>query len=205
MPMYTVKSVIKQMISPEVVFRRVSETLRELDPLFALEEEKYLLAEEMLEIEIGDSVSPSAREFIDAKKRKICAELVYVVWLGFQQNLECFQNPINALFLNADYEDLHRERRMHTLPEVNEAQQTIDAFYAALKKLPQECRELTNGITEYVCYLETIGYKLAHYFGYNLGNSLFKHLIPGYVPDDVLTGRYKSELTQCLQFDISQI
>ena len=100
--MYTVKSVMTQLTDPEVVLQNVSETLRKIDPEFAKEERQYFQIVDALEAAIGDSVSPSVSEYIAAEERKICAELVYVAWLGFQQNLACFQNPVNTMFLKMD-------------------------------------------------------------------------------------------------------
>ena len=116
--MLTVKSVMTQLTDPELILQRMSDTLRKIDPKFVHEEQKYFCAVDALKEVIGDTVAPSASEYIAAREQQICSELIYVAWLGFQQNLECFQNPINTMFLKMDYEDFHRERRMHTLPEV---------------------------------------------------------------------------------------
>ena len=151
---------------------------------------------------IGDTVSPSASEYIAAREQQICAELIYVAWLGFQQNLECFQNPINTMFLKMDYEDFHRERRMHTLPEVQKALEIRNAFYEVLRTLPEEKRRITEGITEYMSYLETTGYKLAHYFGFILADEFLHHVVPGYVSDSVATMQYRWDLQKYLQLDL---
>ena len=45
-----------------------------------------------------------------------------------------------------------------------------------------------------ISHLETVGPKLAHYYGYVLGNQLFPHVIPGYVADPQLTLRYRHTL-----------
>lgn len=78
-------------------------------------------------------MKPSVDEYIAAIEEEISAELVYVAWLGFQQNIECFNNPINTMFLKMDYEDFHRERRMATLPQVQHALKTINAFHDVLR------------------------------------------------------------------------
>ena len=201
--MYTVKSVMTQLTDPEVVLQKVSETLRKIDPAFAHEERRYFEAVDALKAAIGDSIAPSVSEFIAAKERAICEEFVYVAWLGFQQNLKCFEDPINVLFLKQDYEDFHRERRMHTLPEVQEARVTINAFYGALRSLPEDQRNLTEPVTSYICYLETTGYKLAHYFGFRLADQFLSHVIPGYCPDPLTTMQYKRDLCEYLQLDLT--
>ena len=203
--MYTVKSVMTQLTDPEEVLQKVSETLRKIDPEFAKEERRYFQTVGALEAAIGASVSPSASEYIAAEERKICAELVYVAWLGFQQNLACFQNPINTMFLKMDYEDFHREQSMHTLPEVRKALTTIDAFYKALRELPEEQRQLTDGVTEYMSYLQTVGYKLAHYFGFILADQFLYHVIPGYTNDSCTQMQYAWDLKKYLQLDLKML
>ena len=200
--MLTVKSVMTQLTDPELILQRMSDTLRKIDPKFVDEEQKYFSAVDALKEVIGDTVSPSASEYIAAREQQICAELIYVAWLGFQQNLECFQNPINTMFLKMDYEDFHRERRMHTLPEVQKALEIRNAFYEVLRTLPEEKREITEGITEYMSYLETTGYKLAHYFGFILADQFLHHVIPGYVSDSVATMQYRWDLQKYLQLDL---
>ena len=200
--MFTVKSVMTQLTDPELILQRMSDTLRKIDPKFVNEEQKYFCAVDALKEVIGDTVSPSASEYIAAREQQICAELIYVAWLGFQQNLECFQNPINTMFLKMDYEDFHRERRMHTLPEVQKALEIRNAFYEVLRTLPEEKRKITEGITEYMSYLETTGYKLAHYFGFILADQFLHHVVPGYVSDSVATMQYRWDLQKYLQLDL---
>ena len=200
--MYTVKSVMSQLTDPKVVLQNVSDTLRRIDPNFLQEEQQYLRAVDALKEAVGNSVSPTASEYIAAREQEICAELIYVAWLGFQQNLECFQNPINTMFLKMDYEDFHRKRRMHTLPEVQKALKTINAFYEVLRTLPEEKSNLTEGITDYMSYLETTGYKLAHYFGFILADQFLYHVVPGYVSDPVTKMQYRWDLQRYLQLDL---
>lgn len=201
--MYTVKSIMTQLTDPEVVLQNVSETLRKIDPEFAKEEQQYFQAVDTLETAIGNSVSPSASEYIAAKEQKICSELIYVAWLGFQQNLECFQNPINTMFLKMDYEDFHRERTMHTLPKVQEALRTINAFHAVMREMPAEKENMTDGIIDYMCYLETTGYKLAHYWGFVLADKFLENVVPGYCSDSLTTMLYTRELSEYLQLDLT--
>ena len=202
MLMFTVKSLMAQLTDPKIVLQNVSDVLRKIDPNFAQEELQYLAAVEALKEGIGETISPSASDYITAREQEICAELIYVGWLGFQQNIECFQNPVNTMFLKMDYEDFHRERRMHTLPEVQKALEIRNAFYEVLRTLPEEKQKITEGITEYMSYLETTGYKLAHYFGFILADQFLHHVIPGYVSDSVATMQYRWDLQKYLQLDL---
>lgn len=201
--MYTVKSFMRQFTDPKVVLQNVRETLRKIDPSYAQEEQKYYQTVDELNKAIGETVSPSVSEYLAATEQKICAELVYITWLGFQQNLECFQDPVNSRFLELDYEDIHREHRLHTLPEVQKALKTIDAFHKMLFTLPETKHNLTNGVTDYICYLEAVGYKLAHYFGFVLADAFLEHVIPGYISDPCTTNRYTRVLQEYMQLDLS--
>lgn len=203
--MITVKSVMAQLTDPKIVLQNVGNILREIDPEFVQEEKQYNAAVATLREAIGGSISPSATEYIAAKEQEICAELIYVAWLGFQQNLACFQNPVNTMFLKMDYEDFHREQRMHTLPEVQKAMKTINAFHEVMRTIPEEKQALTDGISEFMCYLETTGYKLAHYFGFILADEFLPHVILGYVSDPVTKMQYEWDLQNYLQLDLKAL
>ena len=131
---------------------------------------------------------------LSAEEQKICAELVYVTWLGFQQNLKCHLDPINANFLDMDYEDFLCERRMHMLPEVSKANDILNDFWAATRTLPEEKRYLSDGLLDYICHIESAGYKLAHFWGFALADQFLGHVIPGYCMDNVTTIRYEISL-----------
>ena len=203
--MYTVKSLMNQFTSPEVVLQNVSDTLRKVDPEFIQEERQYCETIGVLRDAIGNSTSPTVDEYIAAVEAEICAELVYVAWLGFQQNIDCFNNPVNTMFLKMDYEDFHRERRMGTLPQVQHAAKTINAFHNVLRSLPEDKLNLTEGVTSYISYLETVGYKLAHYFGFIFADKFLGHVIPGYRSDMVTTMQYERELEDYLELDLRKL
>ena len=205
MSMYTVKSLMNQFTSPEVVLQNVSNALRQIAPDFVKEERQYYESIGVLKDTLGASMKPSVDEYIAAIEEEISAELVYVAWLGFQQNIECFNNPINTMFLKMDYEDFHRERRMATLPQVQHALKTINAFHDVLRTRSGFNHELTEGITSYITYLETVGYKLAHYFGFIFADQFLEHVIPGYCRDMVTTMQYEMELQDYLKIDLNKL
>ena len=205
MSMYTVKSLMNQFTSPEVVLQNVSNALRQIAPDFVKEERQYYESIGVLKDTLGASMKPSVDEYIAAIEEEISAELVYVAWLGFQQNMECFNNPINTMFLKMDYEDFHRERRMATLPQVQHALKTINAFQDVLRTCSGFNHELTEGITSYITYLETVGYKLAHYFGFIFADQFLEHVIPGYRNDTVTTMQYERELEDYLGLDLRKL
>ena len=205
MSMYTVKSLMNQFTSPGVVLQNVSNALRQIAPDFVKEERQYYESIGVLKDTLGASMKPSVDEYIAAVEEELSAELVYVAWLGFQQNLDCFNNPINTMFLKMDYEDFHRERRMSTLPQVQHALSTINSFHEKLRNLPDCNRELTKGITSYITYLETVGFKLAHYFGFIFADQFLERVIPGYRSDMVTTMQYERELEDYSGLDLRKL
>ena len=113
--------------------------------------------------------------------------------LGLKANLDYFKDPIAHNFLDVDSEVYLREETAHQLPAYAKAQQARDAFFA---RLSSEEQKIYDAVTEYTCYLETVAPKLAHYYGYMLGNELLPQVIPGYHPDTLQTTRYEATLSQ---------
>ena len=133
--------------------------------------EKY--QEAIVQAEEGKKLA----EAIDAQ---IASGLLFSAALGLKANLDHFRDPIARTFLEVDPEIYLRESVAHSLPQYIEAQKIRDAA------------EYDDDITAYTTYLETVGPKLAHYFGYLLGDDLLPRVFPGYQPDSILTIRYQA-------------
>ena len=189
-------------VSEESMLHYVQDAIRLVDPQYPKEEQQYLAACDILKEKICSKVFPGAGAYISAKEQAFSSDALYAAWQGFLLNLRIFQNPVNALMLGEDFEDLHQERRMHTLPLAVQAQKTIDSFY---QNIPVEKRNMLDPINDYFAYMETVGYKLAHYIGFLFGNSFLHRVIPGYVADEVYTDRYTMILREVLQMDVNQI
>ena len=116
-------------------------------------------------------------EAIDAQT---ASDLLFSAALGLKENLDHFRDPIARTFLEVDPEIYLRESVAHSLPQYIEAQKIRNAA------------EANDAIIEYTTYLETVGPKLAHYFGYLLGDELLARIVPGYQPDPLLTIRYRN-------------
>lgn len=114
-------------------------------------------------------------EAIDAQT---ASDLLFSAALGLKANLDHFRDPIARTFLEVDPEIYLRESVARSMPQYIEAQKIRDAA------------EANDAIIEYTTYLETDGPKLAHYFGYLLGDELLPRIVPGYQPDPILTFRY---------------
>ena len=198
--MKRINDVLHQLTDAAAIMQELKETLREIDPGFRAEEERYEAARGFLVEKIGDSVTPSASDYLAAMEAECAAALVYIGWQGFRLNLDIFESPVNALLLRGDFEDLHRERRLPTVPGVQEHNRTIHAFHDALRDRHDD-QELVEEISSFYTYLETTGYKLAHYFGFRLADGFLRHVIPGYTDDSVNTTLYKMALHDALGFD----
>lgn len=201
--MYTVKSILTQVIDSELVFQNVMETLRTVDPSFEDEHRQYLHSVDTLMNSLRTEDSTKVMGYIAAKEKAFCSEMIYIAWLGFQQNIACFRNPINTEFLKLDYETIHRENSFQSLPNILSALSAINDFDCSLRSLPDDIQNIAMGITDFFSYLETVGYKLAHYFGFAFADRFLGHVIPGYTPDSATTTQYAMMLQEYLDFNLS--
>ena len=200
--MLTVESLFNQVADPKQILASIQEILAEINPQFSAEEQKYRHAAKKLLTSV-EGVSPSAVEYLEALEVRYGYELLYIGWQGFQFNLDCFNSPVNALMLNGDFEDLHRERRLHTLSHTHQLQEVINAFQDALKKSNR--LELTDDISDFYCTIETEGYKIAHYFGFLFADRFLPLVVPGYTPDSVITNTYSLLLSKATSFNLFSI
>lgn len=137
--------------------------------------------------EIGDAV----QDEIAAIDQQTASTLLFSGLLGLKANWDHFLDPVARNFLDVDAETYLRETTARRLPAYRQAQAVRCRFYALLTPEQQKRHE---DITAYVSYLETAGPKLAHYWGYLLGDDLLQRTVPGYHPDPVLTMRYRMML-----------
>lgn len=141
-----------------------------------------------LELDVGaDAVTAE----IESIKRQMASTFLFSGVLGIKANLDNFLDPVARNFLDTDPEIYLREVTARTLPEYREAEASRAKFFALLTP---EQRALYEDVTAYAAYLETVGPKLAHYYGYLLGNWLLPKIIPGYHPDRAQTFSYRMML-----------
>lgn len=201
--MYTVKSVFTQVTDPKSVFQNIMDTLRTVDPSFKDEHRQYIHSVDILMDFLCGEDSFMVTEYIAAKENAFCSEMIYIAWLGFQQNIACFRNPINTEFLKLDYETIHRENSFQFLPKIHRALSEINDFDCALRSLPEDIQNTAMEITDFFSYLETVGFKLAHYFGFAFADRFLGHVVPGYAPDSATTTQYAMMLQEYLDFNLS--
>lgn len=203
--MKMVEAAARQLTAPAVILSGMRELLKAADPSYPAEEEKYRAAAATLKQETGGSLVPSVEAYLAAEEETFADEILYIGWQGFQLNMDIFNDPIKALTLDADDEELHRERRLRTLPEPAGARKTVQRFHAAARGLPQEQQELLDSITDFYAYLRTAGYKIAHYFGFRLADRILPYMVPGYVSDPVISLHYLDRLRGSLGLDLKNL
>ena len=156
---------------------------------FAADHQRYTDAMDVLQKELGDPV----KDEIDAIEQQCASDLLFSGLLGLKANLDNFIDPVAKSFLDVDFEVYLREETAHRLPEYVHAQKARDRFYSLLTSSQ---REIYEDVITYTSHLETVGPKLAHYYGYLLGNELLPRVVPGYHIDSVLTIKYNSMLAE---------
>ena len=203
--MKTIEMMLRQMTDASSIIQDLRDTLRTIDPHFQAAEQSFNNAVAALEQSLGDTITPTVGEYLAAKEEVLAMELIYIGWQGFQLNLEIFKNPVNALLLQGDYEDLNLERRLETLPTAKKARAVLCAFHEAMQDMPDEAKDLTDGVEEFYTYLETAGYKIAHYFGFRLADRFLTFVVPGYISDQVNTLQYSGGLQRYLKIDLDRM
>lgn len=172
--------------------------LRRIDPEYAAEKNAFQSGVQSLKTILKSDSIPYVDALLAAQEDRIAACLLYLFWQGLHQNECCFRDPANKRFLELDFEDICQESVLNSLPEAFKVYERHAALY---RQLSEEQKELAYPLTSYYSYLETVGYKLAHYWGFRYGDELLSRVIPGYVPDIGLTAAYRRMLQNYLRFD----
>lgn len=185
--MDTVHALISHLTDTRTTLDTIREMLRQTDRGHAAEE--HCFAEGIRAIRDAQGAD-LADKLLQALEDQLAAKLLFLFWNGIHLNAACFRDPAKKDFLHLDFELIHQEHLLDSLPSVRPDATEL------LHQLPQE---LTDPIISYISYLETYGYKLAHYLGFRVGDDLLPWILPGYVCDQTLTLRYETMLTQYLQ------
>lgn len=203
--MLTVKTTLNQMTNIKHIMDELKDTLRAIDPEFKNEESQFCQALACFTQDADSAETTRVSEYVAAREENLAMELIYIGWQGFQLNMDIFKNPVTALMLREDYEDLHMERRLCTLPAARNSRKFQSTFWAEADTFPKDKKTLLQSIDDYFSYLQTAGYKLAHYFGFRLADQFLPYVIPGYVNDSTSSTRYLRNLETALQMELSQI
>lgn len=188
--MVTTQAVMERLAGKGIV-RELEAYLEQTFEDFSDVQSQYISAVERLKNDLGGDSFPSVDDMVDAIERQTASNLFFSGVLGVKANLDHFIDPVARTVLDVDFDAFLRENTARRLPEYEKAQAVMDCFFATLS--PAQ-KEVFGDIIEYISYLETIGPKLAHFYGYILGNEILYRVVPGYHPDSVLTIQYKSML-----------
>lgn len=188
--MVTMQKILNLLTGKEIYYALIEVMTNDFGD-FADSKIRYENALHTLQTELCESITPSAQDAMDAIQQQTISNLIFSGVLGLKANLDNFINPLTRNFLDVDYKVFLREDIAHRLPKYERAQIVLDQFYALLSPDQQTIYE---DVITYICHLETIGPKLAHYYGYLLGNELLPHAVPGYHSDMALTAQYRMML-----------
>lgn len=79
---------------------------------------------------------------------------------------------------------------MPLVPAAKKANKTSYDYLEELRASHRDKLDLLDGVNSFYSYLQTVGYKVAHYYGYLLADQLLPHLVPGYYADSAYVSTY---------------
>ncbi len=191
--MKKINETVSKMLDFPAVMGELTAAFGKMDPDFPDLAHAFSEAAQSLVAEFGEA----AQTFLTAKESEFCIEVLSLCWSGFLLNYQCFRDPIYGLMVDCDFEVLHQEDRLRTIPALQRFSQDTAALPAGSERLLP--------ITEYYSYLQANGYKLAHYYGFRLANGILPYLVPGYVPNEVLAWKYKSKIARFSELDVDRL
>ena len=192
--MITAQDVLSNLFSVSIV-TELSNWLLEKDFDFPPVQTAYQDAEKILVNHLGKE----AEAFLSAQDQQIISDLRYCAYLGFQANLANFRCPSGNHFVAQGSDHFLHEHIMYSLP----GRVSYDTIIAAFQARYGQSAELQlDAIQNYYIYLETVGPKLAHYWGYVFANHVLPLVEPGYVCDGTQTSIYTMELSRELGFPV---
>ena len=149
----------------------------------------YLDAIEKMHTVLGPEAKNEIQKYITAIEQMCASNFYYCGTQGLKMNYDHFMNPMtpNCTWKEVDYDDYLRPHMAESLPLYEAAYRFKVQFE---KRLPEELEDAEEAVGSYVAEMECAGNKLAHFFGYLMGNEMFAHCIPGYHPDMVLDIKY---------------
>lgn len=195
--MKKINETVSKMLDFPAVMEELTAAFAGMDPGFPDLAHAFSEAAQGLVAEFGEA----AQTFLTAKESEFCIEVLSLCWSGFLLNYQCFQDPIHGLMVDCDFEVLHQENRLPSIPALGHLSQDASALSAAF---PAGSERLLP-ITEYYSYLQANGFKLAHYYGFRLANGILPYLVPGYIPNDFLVWKYKSKIARYSELDVDRL
>ena len=192
--MITAQDVLSNLFSVSMI-TELSNWLVEKDLDFPPIQAAYQDAAKILVNHLGTE----AETFLSAQDQQIISDLRYCAYLGFQANLANFRCPGGNHFVAEGSDHFLREHIMYSLPGRVSYDTIITAFQT---KHGRSAGPQLDAIQNYYIYLETVGPKLAHYWGYVFANHFLSSVEPGYVCDGAQTSIYTMELSREIGFPV---
>ena len=186
------KTVLERLTGRETVDSLLN-MLEENDSDFAEERKRCADAAETLR---AAGLAYSVDDELEAIHAQVISGFLFCGFLGFKANLDHFIDPVARTFLDVDSEVYLQEHIAKHLPDYEKAEMLRKRFRASLS--PTQLG-IYDDIATYANFLETTVPKLAHYWGYLLGNELLPRIVPGYYPDVHVTTQYCRMLEDYLE------
>lgn len=200
--MITVNKMFSVITNHKTIMTMAREILRGIDPEYPEEESRFLTGVQVFRNTLTLEEQATLDELLALEEKRMAANFLFLIWRGINQNLSCFQNHAEKGFVNLDYEDIHDESVMEGMPANEKYWRFCSDFHHSITN---EQHELSDPITSYYCYLATSAYKIVHYIGFKLADSLLHYLVPGYAPDPSVTVAYRTDIADYLNVDMIRL
>ena len=185
-----IDDMFEKLTRPEAMMEAVRAELKKCDPDYPSEVAAFEAAVWHLKETAGEGLSAEVDTALAGEDQTMGERLIFLFWQGVKQNLGCFRDPKEKLFLELDYEELHHEAEMNQfIPAVQRG--ITQGFIASL---PLQTEKLLEQIIGYYSYLETVAYKLVHYKGFCFGDRFLMMVVRGYCQNYLLTNMYTNKL-----------
>ena len=166
--MKIIENILAQLTDTDTLLESVYQAIAEADPDYANEIAAYEQGVQALLQAV-----PDAETYLRARRQEFASDIRFAMWQGFQWAMDCHRDRIYKLLAQLDFEELCQESRMHILPAAKAAQTAQRAF---TQSLPEAQHFLLEPIFDHFAYLETYGYKLAHFTGIEMAHRLLPHV-----------------------------
>ncbi len=190
--MMSIENLMQKITAPEEYGAIILDFLRRVDAGFSAEEKALRAAQE----KGGNQNDSRLSRYVQEKYRAFGYETMYLVWSGAALNILCHRESRVCEILRGDFEFLLGESTVQKLGVVHRH----EAAAAALAKELPEDAVLT--IVDFYSYARTYGWKIAHFAGFALAETLYGALFPEQkMPQTVRA--YREQLEKYLQIKLT--
>lgn len=165
------ETILAQLTDADTLLESVYQAIADVDPNYADEMATYERAVQNLLQTV-----PNAEIYLHARRQEFASDIRFALWQGFKWAMDCHRDPIYKLLAKLDFEEQCQEPKMHVLPAAQTAQAAARLF---TQSIPEDKQPLLDPIIDHFAYLETYGYRLAHYAGVELADKLFMLIASG--------------------------